>query len=301
MQNSILKNNMNIDESYKFCENLSREHYENFPVGSLLIPKKKRKYVYSLYAFARTADDIADSGELSPDEKIKELDIFENELKECYEGVFKNKKETNKKIFTALSHTKDELDIPIKEFQNLLKAFKQDAVKDRYRTFQELLEYSEYSANPIGHLVLYVFGYNEKKDKKIFHLSDKICTALQLTNFWQDVSKDLEINRIYIPKELMTKFDYKEKQLFEKTESGEFRMMMKELVNKTKELFLEGKEIVDYVKGRLKLELIATYLGGNEILKKIEEMNYNVLSKHAKIDTGNKINILFKTILNRLN
>ena len=292
---------MNTDESYKFCEDLSRKHYENFPVGSFLIPKHKRKYVYSVYAFARTADDIADSGELSPDKKIKELKVMENELKECYEGVFKNKKETNKKIFTALSHTKDELDIPIKEFQNLLKAFKQDAVKDRYRTFQELLEYSEYSANPIGHLVLYVFGYNEKKDKKIFHLSDKICTALQLTNFWQDVSKDLEINRIYIPKELMTKFDYKEKQLFEKTESGEFRMMMKELVNKTKELFLEGKEIVDYVKGRLKLELIATYLGGNEILKKIEEMNYNVLSKHAKIDTGNKINILFKTILNRLN
>lgn len=291
---------MDAEEAYKFCENLTKKHYENFPVGSLLIPKDKRKFVYSVYAFARTADDIADSCELNSDEKVNALMEYEKELQDAYQDKIKRSNKHGK-IFTALSNTKDVLNIPMKEFQNLLTAFKQDAVKDRYKTFQELIDYSDNSANPIGHLVLYVFGFNEIKDKEIFRLSDKICTALQLTNFWQDVSRDLEINRIYIPKEVMREFNYKEGWLFKKIENDNLRGMMNELVEKTKTIFKEGKGIIDLVGGRLKLELKATYLGGNEILKKIEEINYNVLSQRVKVEKSDKINILFRTFLKSLN
>ncbi len=291
---------MDTEEAYKFCENLTKKHYENFPVGSFLVPKDKRKFVYSVYAFARTADDIADSYELKSDEKVNALMEYEKELQDAYQDKIKRSNKHGK-IFTALSNTKDELNIPIKEFRNLLTAFMQDAVKDRYRTFQELIDYSENSANPIGHLVLYVFGFNERKDEKIFRLSDKICTALQLTNFWQDVSRDLEINRIYIPKEVMQEFNYKEGWLFKKIENDNLRGMMKELVEKTKTIFKEGKGIIDLVRGRLKLELKATYLGGSEILKKIEEINYNVLSQRVKVEKSDKINILFRTFLKSLN
>jgi len=291
---------MDSEAAYKFCENLTKKHYENFPVGSLLIPRDKRKFVYSVYAFARTADDIADAYDLNSNEKVKALKEYEKELKDVYQDKF-NDSNKHRKIFTALSNTKDELNIPIKEFQNLLTAFKQDAIKERYNTFQELIDYSENSANPIGHLVLYVFGFNEIKDEKIFRLSNKICTALQLTNFWQDVSSDLEINRIYIPEEVMEKFNYKEELLFKKMENENFMEMMKELVEKTKAIFNDGKGIIDLVGGRLRLELKATYLGGKEILKKIEEINYNVLSQSVKVEKSEKINILFRTLFKSLN
>jgi phytoene/squalene synthetase len=163
------------------------------------------------------------------------------------------------------------------------------------------LDYSENSANPIGHLVLYVFGYDEVKNKDIFQLSDQICTALQLTNFWQDVSRDLEINRIYIPKEFMLKFNYNVERLFEKKENENFRNMMRELVVMTEALFEEGKEIIELIDGRLKLELKATYLGGTEILNKIKGIDYNVLSKRIRIEKSDKINILFKTIFRNIN
>lgn len=291
---------MDLEEAYKFCENLTKKHYENFPVGSLLIPKDKRKFVYSVYAFARTADDIADSCELNSYEKVNALIGYEKDLQNAYQDNL-NIGNEHREIFTALSNTKDKLNIPIKEFQNLLTAFMQDAVKDRYQTFQELIDYSENSGNPIGHLVLYVFGFNKIKDEKVFRLADKICTALQLTNFWQDVSRDLVINRIYIPKEVMHKFSYKEELLFKKIENDNFRGMMRELVNKTKTIFKEGKGIIDLVEGRLRLELKATYLGGNVILKKIEEINYNVLSQRVKVEKSDKLNILFRMFFKILN
>ena len=161
---------MQIDTeiAYSYCKKLTLSHYENFPVGSLLIPSNKRKYIYSIYAFARTADDIADSEIYSKEEKLKLLDGYENELIniELKRPVSVNNETRN--IFIALSNTTEELKIPLKEFKDLLTAFRQDAVKQRYNEFDELLNYSAYSANPIGHLVLYVFGYDPVKDKKCF-------------------------------------------------------------------------------------------------------------------------------------
>ena len=199
-----------LEEAYKYCESVARSHYENFPVASFFIPKNKRKYIYNIYAFARLADDIADSDSLSPVEKTIKLDKLDKELKDCFENVYNNENNDQLNIFKALHNTAFELNINADEFSNLLKAFKQDAVKQRYDKFEELIEYSNYSANPIGHLVLNTFGYHSENDEELFRLSDNICTGLQLINFWQDVGRDLEINRIYIPFKEMQKFNYSE-------------------------------------------------------------------------------------------
>ena len=287
---------MQIDTelAYSYCKKLTLSHYENFPVGSLLIPSNKRKYIYSIYAFARTADDIADSEINSKEEKLRLLDEYENELTniELKRSVYFKTESQN--IFTALSNTTDELRIPLKEFRDLLTAFRQDAVKQRYNGFDELLNYSAYSANPIGHLVLYVFGFDPVKDKECFEYSDKVCTALQLTNFWQDVSVDLKIDRIYIPEKEMSEFNLNEKMLFDKTENDDFRKMMKHLTERTKLLFEEGRKITDYVSGRLRYELKITIAGGMEILNKIEKINYNVLSQRVTISNIDKLKLLAK-------
>ena len=280
--------------AYSYCKKLTLSHYENFPVGSLLIPSNKRKYIYSIYAFARTADDIADSDIYSKEEKLRLLDEYENELTNIELKRSVSLKNESQNIFTALSNTTDELRIPIKEFRDLLTAFRQDAVKQRYNDFDELLSYSAYSANPIGHLVLYVFGFDPVKDEECFEHSDQVCTALQLTNFWQDVSVDLKIDRIYIPGKEMSEFNFNEKMLFDKTENDDFRKMMKHLTERTRVLFEEGRKITDYVSGRLKYELKATIAGGMEILNKIEKINYNVLSQRVTISNIDKLKLLAK-------
>ncbi len=285
---------IDLEYAYGFCKEVAVSHYENFPVGSLLVPVNKRKYIYSIYAFARSADDIADSDKFSETEKLKRLNELDIELKKIEYKNYNNFIPETANIFTALSDTINELKIPFQELRNLLTAFRQDAVKRRYDEFSELISYSEYSANPIGHLVLYIFDYTPGSGKKYFDYSDKICTALQLTNFWQDVSLDLKIDRIYIPKKDMDDFNYNEKMLFEKTENNNFRNLMKNLVDKTRNLFEEGKEITNITEGRLKLELKATIEGGMKILNKIEEIDYNVLSTRVRIDNFDKLKLLGK-------
>ncbi|HRE41084.1 MAG TPA: squalene synthase HpnC [Ignavibacteria bacterium] len=276
-----------ISDSYNYCKNLATAHYENFPVGSLLIPKNKRKYVYSIYAFARTADDIADSYDNS-EVKLLKLNKLENDFKNILKDDFiiTDKNDFNNENYNfliALYDTIKTLSIPMNEFINLLTAFKQDSTIGRYDKFDDLIEYSKFSANPIGHLILYLFGYNEKDNKQLFDYSDKICTALQLTNFWQDVSVDLEIDRVYIPKELMDLYGYSYDDLFKKKQNENFRELIKSLTEKTRMIFKEGYELINNVNGRLKWELKLTYNGGNEILNKIEKIDYNVLSKRVKL------------------
>ncbi|MCX6166124.1 MAG: squalene synthase HpnC [Ignavibacteriae bacterium] len=282
---------MNLENAYKKCREIATGHYENFPVASFLFPKKNRKYIYSIYAFARVADDIADSDRLIVGEKLKRLDLMWNNLEKIENG-----ENVEDEIFFALTDTIKTLNIPVKEFKDLLTAFKQDSVKQRYDRFEELLEYSKYSANPIGHLVLYVSGF---KDKHLFDLSDKICTALQLANFWQDVSLDLKIGRVYIPKEEMKKFNYNYDMLFEGIENSNFLNLMKSLVNNTKLIFQNGKRLENELSGRLKYEFRTIYRGGMDILRKIDKIDYRVLSKRVNLDSTDKIKLLFK-IFNKI-
>ena len=282
-----------FEEAFIHCEKVTKSHYENFPVASFLIPSNKRKYVYAIYSFARYADDIADSAILSSEEKLSKLNLLEKELSNISNNNLENLREETKYIFRALYKTLQDLKIPITELQNLLIAFKQDSIKNSYDTFEELIEYSKYSANPIGHLILYIFGYN---DKKLFELSDYVCTGLQLINFWQDVSRDLVIKRVYIPEQIMKKFGYNYQLLYDKVENENYVKLIKELIEKTKEFYAKGGKLPDLVHGRLKYELKATYYGGLTVINKIENLNYKTLSSRPIITGLDKFKILLKTI-----
>jgi squalene synthase HpnC len=286
-----------LDEAYKYCEAIAKSHYENFPVASFFIPKDKRKYIYSIYAFARMADDIADSEFMSGEDKLEKLEYLNKDLLNSYKNIYNVENEERKKIFIALSNTSKELNIPVTEFNNLLIAFKQDAKKKRYGKFDELIEYSKYSANPIGHLVLNTFGYHIEDDDELFKLSDCICTGLQLINFWQDISRDIEIDRIYIPIDDMNKFNYSEELLRERIENKNFIDLISSLVNNTKKIFMNGKGIEKKLSGRLKMELKTIYTGGMEIINKIEKSNYCVLSNRVKISNFDKVRLVFKAFI----
>jgi squalene synthase HpnC len=291
-------NTTDINIAYNYCKNIAINHYENFPVASLLFPKDKRIYVYAVYAFARTADDIADSPDLSTEIKIKLLDEYESVFLNLLNKKTLSDVETTNQIMIAVVDAIRKFNIPEIEFLNLLKAFKQDSVKNRYTEFEELIYYSSLSANPIGHLVLYISGHNSVNQNVLFNLSDKICTALQLINFWQDVSVDLKIDRIYIPAALMEKYHYNEEKLKNNIEDDNFKNLMSFLVNKTSYIFNEGMPLTNILKNRLRKEFKAIFNGGILMLKKIEQNDYRVLSQRLTLSRLDKLNILLKVLPN---
>lgn len=282
-----------IKDAFAFCEQMARTHYENFPVGSLLVPKEKRKHVYSIYAFARTADDFADEGygtATTPSERLRLLEEWEFQLERCYRGI------ASHPIFIALAETVRELRLPIQLFRDLLSAFKQDVVKTRYADFDEVLDYCRRSANPVGRLILLLFGY---RDESLHTLSDSICTALQLANFWQDVAVDLEKNRVYLPQEDLWQFEYNEDELFAREFNQRYADLLKFQVDRTWQLFAEGKPLPKLVQGRLSFELSLTWHGGTRILELIERNGYDTLSQRPKITKWDKIVLLTRTIAKR--
>ena len=277
------------NSSFKYCEDIAKGHYENFPVASLLLPKDKRKYVYAIYAFARAADDFADEEgiEGGAPKRVALLDEWNQKLKDCYNG------KAYDPIFIALGKTVQDCRIPIKPQEDLLSAFKQDVVKSRYNTFDEVLDYCTRSANPVGRLVLMIFGCH---DDEFFKYSDKICTALQLTNFWQDVEVDLRKDRIYLPEEDIKQFGYSYRQLEMKQDNENFRVLMKYEAERTQAIFDEGKKLIEMTAGnadtkKLSKELKLTWLGGTTILAKIKEIDYNVLNQRPTISGFDKLRI----------
>lgn len=307
-QNPVIKseNSELIEMAYAFCRRMAEEHYENFPVGSALVPKRLRKHVYSIYAFARTADDFADEGydgkrtstsapgartslSATPteSERLAALNDWQQKLECCYDG------RADHPIFIALSETVRELDLPIKLFNDLLSAFKQDVVKRRYANFDEVLDYCTLSANPVGRLILLLFGY---RDEKLMELSDNICTALQLANFWQDVSVDIRKDRIYLPQDEMQKFGVTVEDLRENRFSERFASLLKFQVDRTWQLFDQGRPLPEMVSGRLKYELRLTWFGGTRILQLIEKLGYDTLNHRPVISSFDKLLLLAKMI-----
>jgi hydroxysqualene synthase len=271
-----------IGDAYAWCERLARSHYENFPVGSLLIPRAKRKHVYAVYAFARIADDFADE-----EHSLNALNDWERQLIECYQG------KATHPAFLALATTARELLLPVELFQELLSAFKQDVVKGRYRDFDELLDYCRRSANPVGRLILRIFGYD---DSRLDSLSDCICTALQLANFWQDVSVDLDKDRIYIPQGDLAEFGIGEADLRERRFSAAFAALLKLEIDRTRDLFRRGIELPELVRGRLRYELRLTWHGGMRILERIEEIGYDTLNQRPVITARDKFAIATRAL-----
>lgn len=285
---------MNSAEAYARCTALAKSHYENFPVGKL-VSKKLRLHVHAIYAFARVADDLADEGydqkdgvmPLTPEQRTEALVRYEGQLDAALKGE-PLEKETEW-IFLPLANTAKECDLPGSLFHDLLSAFQQDVVKQRYATFDELLDYSRRSANPIGRLLLYLHDYRREEESR---LSDFICTALQLANFWQDVSVDLIKDRIYLPQEDMQKFGVSEEQLFEKRADDAFCQCLELQVKRTWELFHRGSSLPRRLKKGLGWEIRLTWLGGTTILKKVEKQNYDTLTRRPKLTKWDMLRLL---------
>ena len=269
-----------IDDAYAYCGKITKGHYENFPVGSFLLPKEKRRHIWAIYAFARTADDFADEGRMPGDsdeelqKRIALLDGCEFKLVQASRG------EAHDPAFVALAQTFKELDIPVQLLKDLLTAYRMDVLQGRYKTWEDVLFYCKHSANPVGRLVLHVFGY---KDEAIHQLSDKICTALQLTNFWQDLNIDLAKDRIYIPQVDMQKFKVTEGDLHAKIVNRPYQMLMKYLAGRTAALFNDGLPLLTRVGKDLRLEMRLTWLGGTTVLKKTEKVGFDVYRKRPAL------------------
>jgi squalene synthase HpnC len=278
-------------DAFAYCEALTRAHYENFPVGSILVPRSKRKHVYSIYAFARTADDFADEGydsaELTEADRLASLEDWERKLEACYAG------RADHPSFIALAESVRELDLPISLFRDLLSAFKQDVVKRRYENCDEVLDYCRRSANPVGRLILLLFGY---RSEILHQLSDQICTGLQLANFWQDVAVDIEKDRVYLPLDEMARFGVTIEDLRQRRFSESYAALLASQVARTRDLFLRGRPLPEQVKGRLRVELRLTWLGGMRILEKIEDLKFDTLHARPVITTRDKMQLLIKSL-----
>lgn len=276
------------EKYYNKALQFAKSHYENFPVISLFIKKDIQKHIAIIYQFARQADDIADEGIMSQDERITRLNNFEAELKKSLSKNFSGG------FWKALNLTIEQYKLDPENFLALLKAFKQDVWKNRYKNFDELLRYCNNSANPIGRLILGLHNIHNPNAQKY---SDKICTALQLTNFYQDVSIDIRKNRLYIPEDELANFRVGLDVIEQKQFSEEFKNMLKYQVDRTKRMFEEGKKLLSYLPIRLRIQIILTIKGGQEIIKKIEKQNYNVLENRPALSKIDFIKLFLGSLL----
>lgn len=281
-----------LEESFRHCERIAKEHYENFPVASLAVPGRIRPYVWAVYAFARAADDFADEGSLSPAERLELLYSWERQLDDALTNDPGGA--PSGPVFVALRETVARTSLPAQPLRDLLTAFRMDVTTNRRRTFEDVLEYCRYSANPVGRIVLHLFG---AATPAALERSDDICTALQLANFWQDIARDLRQDRIYIPLDDLARFGYTESDLRASALDDRFRGLMKLQIDRTRSLFLRGRPLLDLVSGRLRFELDLTWRGGMAILASLEQSGYDVFTARPIVGRAGKLRILAAAIL----
>jgi squalene synthase HpnC len=266
------------ESAFEYCERLARSHYENFSVASWFLPHKLRQHFFNVYAYCRISDDLGDEvGDAK--QSLALLDQWEAELNACYDGMPRHP------VFVALQETVREFDIPKHEFADLLTAFRQDQTVTRFSTFADLLAYCRYSANPVGHLVLYLGGYRDTERQR---LSDSTCTALQLANFWQDVAVDHTKGRIYIPVEDMTRFGVPENDIADRRATPQFMELMRFEVQRAHEWFDRGLPLVKMVSPELAIDIELFSRGGQEILRAIAGQGYDVLRSRPAISKSKK-------------
>ena len=279
-----------LPDAYSYCERLARNHYENFSVATWFLPKRLRQHFFNVYAYCRISDDLGDeTGD--PSASLQLLDQWESELNACYEGNPRHP------VFVALAGTVREFNIPKHEFADLLTAFRQDQTVTRYETFDDLLGYCRNSANPVGHLVLYLCGYRDPERQQ---LSDFTCTALQLANFWQDVSVDYDKGRIYLPLESLRRFQVPETDIANKNNSPQFREMLRFEVDRAREWFARGLPLVGKIGRELAIDIELFSRGGQEILNAIERQDYAVLGRRPAISKSRKLALLARAALHKL-
>lgn len=268
--------------AYARSARLARRHYENFPVASRVLPRRMRPHIAVIYAFARTADDFADEPGIPNEERLRLLDEWERGLDDP-DARFESRVTAGRDavaLFHALHHTIRTCTLPVQLFRDLLSAFRLDVTKRRYATWTELLDYCRRSADPVGRLVLRVAGYD---DPALDRMSDAVCTALQLTNMWQDLDRDWANGRLYVPLEDRVRMGARDGDLDARLLTPEWRALLAELAQRTRELFDAGRGVCDGVEGRLRWELRLTWLGGRRILDKLERNHFDVFTGRPTI------------------
>ena len=271
---------MVADAAYAACLKLAREHYENFPVASWLLPAGTRPHIAAVYAFARTADDFADEGDRSDRARLALLDNWQEQLRRAAAGRIPADGSDESAIFTALGETIRQCGLEVTLFDDLLSAFKQDVVTKRYQTWTELLDYCRRSANPVGRLVLRIAGY---RDFQLDGWSDAVCTALQLANFWQDLEVDWRKGRVYVPLEIVDTSHADLQDLDRRQVTAPWQRALADVTARTRALFDYGRPVADGVRGRLRWELRATWLGGVRILEKLERAQFDVFRQRPTL------------------
>jgi squalene synthase HpnC len=272
------------EQAYATCLRIARDHYENFPVASRLLPRALRPHIAAIYAFARTADDYADEPGRTTDERLALLEDWHAQLHQP----------PRTDIFIALHATREQFDLPIELFEDLLSAFRQDVVTARYDTWAQVLDYCRRSANPVGRLVLRLAGY---RDVALDGHSDAVCTALQLTNFWQDLAIDWRRGRLYVPAEEWQARGADPADLDRDRLSPAWRETLANATSRTRDLFTAGRPIGDEVSGRLRLELRATWHGGMRILQRLEAAEFDVFRCRPTLGGADAIVVAWRTLI----
>jgi squalene synthase HpnC len=277
-------------EAQEYCRRLARTHYENFSVATWFLPERLRQDFFNVYAYCRISDDLSDEvGDA--DASLRLLDQWEAELDACYDGNPRHP------VFVALAETVRKCEIPKQTFVDLLTAFRQDQRVSRYDTFEDVVGYCRYSANPVGHLVLYVCGYRDAERQA---LSDFTCTALQLANFWQDLSPDYARGRIYLPLEDLRRFGVTEDDIAAQRNTAAFCDMMRFEVERAHNWFQRGLPLIENVDRDLSLDLELFSRGGQEILNAIEAQGYNVLGRRPAISKSRKLALVARAAWGKL-
>ena len=279
-----------LDESRAYCRRLARTHYENFSVATWFLPKRLRQDFLNVYAYCRISDDLGDEvGD--PKAALALLDEWQAELDACYAGNPRHP------VFVALAETVKKFEIPKHEFSDLLIAFRQDQTATRFETFDDVLGYCRYSANPVGHLVLYLCGYHDTERQQ---LSDYTCTALQLANFWQDITVDYARGRIYLPLEDLRRYSVTEQDVAQNRNTLAFCEMIKFEVERARQWFDRGLPLVEKVDKGLAVDIELFTRGGQEILNAIERQGFAVLGRRPVISKPRKLALVARAALGKL-
>jgi len=279
-----------LADAFAYTRQLATSHYENFNVVSWLLPRRLRQHFYNVYAYCRWADDLGDEVP-EPARALALLDWWEQELRLCYSGSPAHP------VFVALSPTVGEFDIPIDPFLDLLTAFRQDQTVHRYPTWDSVLGYCRYSANPVGRLVLYLCGYRDPARQQ---LSDFTCTALQLANFWQDVARDLEKGRIYIPLDLMAAHNVAEADVVARRFTPAYVALMRDLIARTRSFFNAGLPLAQQLSPDLRVDIDLFSRGGLAVLDAIARIGYNTLERRPALSRRTQARLLGRALLSRL-
>jgi len=277
-----------LAQAYAACEALARSHYENFPVASMLLPKAMRPHIAAVYAFARRADDMADEGTATTTDRRAVLESWCRRLHAAVASpadasIDSPAVRDEDLMLRATANSIRTLELPLQLFDDLVSAFAQDTMTTRYASWDDVLDYCRRSANPVGRLVLRIAGY---RDQRLDQSSDALCTALQLTNFWQDFGRDWRAGRLYVPREVQRAEGADESQLSDGTLTDAWARAIERCVVFTRQQFAAGCAVCDGVRGRLRAELRFTWLGGARILERVERGRFALMHRRPALGSA---------------